>query len=132
MAPLKGDKTYLVPIYQSDARKGAPLPLIANGEVHIDSSYKFMFSLFSDDLIKVTQGADSYFAYFVGINYQAGKILIEKHDKSAWDRKNGPREGSAAIIQRTLAINSIAIEKYLIDILGRKTKINNEKRLMFS
>lgn len=129
---VKGDKTYLVPIYQSDARKGAPLPLIANGEVHIDSSYKFMFSLFSDDLIKVTQGADSYFAYFVGINYQAGKILIEKHDKSAWDRKNGPREGAAAIIQRTLAINSIAIEKYLIDILGRKTKINNEKRLMFS
>lgn len=127
----KDNKTYIVPIYQSDARKGAILPLIANGDIHVDSSYKFLFSLFSDDLIKVTQGVESYFAYFASLNYKAGKILVEKHDKSAWDRKFSPKEGAAPIIQRTLAINTITIEKYLIDILGRKTKIRNEKRLTF-
>ncbi|MBX9865496.1 MAG: type II CRISPR RNA-guided endonuclease Cas9 [Burkholderiales bacterium] len=127
----KNNKTYIVPIYQSEARKGLELPTTANGDIEIDESYKFMFSLFSDDLIKVTQGSDSYFAYFNSLNFKAGKILIEKHDKSSWDRKNVAKDGAAPITQRTLAINTISLEKYLIDILANKVKVRQETRLKF-
>lgn len=127
----KAGKIFIIPIYQNYARKGMDLPMQAHNGATIDDSYEFLFSLFSDDLIRVSQGSESYFAYFNSLNFNTGQIIIEKHDKSAWDRKSIPKVGAKPIIQKTLAINTIQLEKWLIDVLGNKTKIHKETRLKF-
>jgi CRISPR-associated endonuclease Csn1 len=127
----KDGKIFIIPIYQNYARKGMDLPMKAHNGATIDDSYEFMFSLFSDDLIKVIQKDESYFAYFNALNFNTGQIIIEKHDKSAWDRKSIPKVGAKPIIQKTLAINTIQLEKWSIDVVGNKTKIHKETRLKF-
>lgn len=129
----KDGKFYIVPIYQSFARKGMDLPNKATGEATIDETYKFKFSLFNDDLIKISQGEDPYYVYYNSLNYFAGKIVVENHDKSPFTRKNIANKDSKPIIQRSIAITTLKVfEKWNIDILGNQTKVRSETRLRFA
>ena len=85
-------KFYGVPIYTMDFALGIlPNKAVVGGKdksgvikewLEMDSSYKFCFSLFKDDLILVQKKEmkDAELCYFVSFDTAGGQIKVEKHD----------------------------------------------------
>lgn len=122
----KEGKNYIVPVYQKDARKGVKLPnyaITANKPESewplINDSYKFQFSLFSKDLIKIVTKKEVYFGYYIGCHRGTAALTILPHD------------GSDKIEGIGVKINTI-LEKYQVDVLGNYVKVKHEKRLSFN
>ncbi|RTL11235.1 MAG: type II CRISPR RNA-guided endonuclease Cas9 [Neisseriaceae bacterium] len=121
----KEGKNYIVPVYLSEVIK-AELPnraIIANkGEADwemIDSNFKFIFSLYPNDLVKITTKKETFFGYYTGTDRATGAITILLHD------------GSKEIRGIGIKINTL-LEKFQVDVLGNITKVEKEKRLDFS
>lgn len=115
------DEFYLVPVYLSDMGKELPnKAIVANKDekewVKIDESYIFKFSMFMDDLIKVTKGDKVIFGYFSGTDRKTAAITLETHDRSALYRGNGIKTQDK-------------VQKFAVDPLGKITEIKHEIRL---
>lgn len=121
----KNDKNYIVPIYLSDVNK-RELPnkaIIANKHESeweiIDASYRFLFSFYPRDLIKIITKKEVYFGYYIGADRANASLTVLLHDGAKEYKGIGIKIGTM-------------IEKYQVDVLGNYTKVVNEKRLDFS
>lgn len=116
------DEFYLVPIYLSDIPKGV-LPnkaIVAFKDeaewLEMDENYQFKFSLFLDDLVKVTKKEKEVLGYFKGTNRCLGQITIDLPDSS---------QTISSIGVKTLD----KVQKYQVDPLGNYAEIKKETRL---
>lgn len=121
----KNGKNYIVPVYLSDVIK-AELPnraIIANKPESewemIDSNFKFAFSLYPNDLIKIITKKETFFGYYSSTHRGTAAINILLHD------------GSKEISGIGIKLNTV-LEKYQVDVLGNITRVEKEKRLDFS
>lgn len=135
----KEGKFYLCPIYMSDvyAHK-LPNKVIEIGKEwsKIDDSYNFKFSLYKNDLVKVTSKKDivlnknfnnpnskkqdiiknnEFLLYYNSTNISVASIKLYTHDNCYFQ---------AGIGVKTL----LNIEKYYVDIMGKIYKAQNEER----
>lgn len=136
----ENDGYYFVPIYVSDTVK-EKLPSLAcragGQEWKPMNDDDFIFSLYPNDLIKVTSKKDikltvtnkgsslqkeifrnNEMFYFCGADISTASIKIESHD--------------GAYFVRGLGIKSLlSLEKYTVDVLGNYHKVVKEKRMTF-
>lgn len=115
------DEFYLVPIYLSNMGKDLPNKAIVPNKdekdwAQIDNSYTFKFSMFPDDLIKVTKGDKVILGYFSGTHRKNASITLEEHDRA---------KVTAGIGVKT----QDKIQKFLVDLLGNITEIKQETRV---
>lgn len=113
------EQFYLVPVYLADWVK-PELPnkaIVAhkpeNEWVQIDDTFQFKFSLYKDDLVKVSS---DIMGYYVGTHRGTGAITIEAADRSQIWSGLGAR-------------NLDYIKKYQVDPLGNYVEVKSEKRL---
>lgn len=116
------DEFYLVPIYLSDMGKKLPNKAIVSNKdekdwVDLDDTYSFKFSIFMDDLIKVTKGNKVIFGYFDGTHRGNGSISLKEHDK--------PKNVISGIGVKT----QDKFQKFAVDPLGNITEIKQETRI---
>ncbi|WP_067593048.1 type II CRISPR RNA-guided endonuclease Cas9 [Eikenella longinqua] len=126
----KNGKNYVVPIYSWQVAKGI-LPnkaVVAYADeddwIDVDETFHFKFSLYPNDLIKVTTKKGDFFGYYNGLNRSTGAINIKTHDLNIHYGKDG--------IWESIGIKTaLSIKKYQIDPLGKSIKIcRSEKRIM--
>ncbi len=126
----KDGRYYLVPVYLKDVAAGIlPNRAIIQGKAEkdwreIDDTYRFVFSLYSNDLVRLVKKrgevADTWFGYFVGTSRSTGSITIRAHDRT-WER---PSIGVAQGV--------MTFEKLDVDVLGRSVyRIHRERRRGF-
>lgn len=139
---IDGEGYYLVPIYVTDTIK-SELP---NKAIVAHKPYEqwkemndndFLFSLYKNDLIKViskkdmtfslrnkesklasTYSTKEEFVYFKSVNISSGAFTVINHDNSY---------SICSLGAKTL----LSIEKYQVDFLGNKFKVNKERRQRF-
>lgn len=137
-----GEGYYLVPIYEADTVKRdlpnrAIVALKPMQEWKIMNDDDFVFSLYPNDLIRVTSKKDMIFSL-----YNKESTLAERYvckSEFIYYRKTGISTGSITVINhdKTYVINSLgvktlfSIEKYSVDVLGNITKVGKEKRMGF-
>lgn len=135
-------KFYLVPIYVSDTvKEKLPSKAITRGYAYNDwkemDDKDFVFSLYPNDLIKVTSKRDMQFSlsnkestlpaswitneafvYYKSCGISTASITVINHDNTY----TIPSLGVKTLLN---------IEKYQVDVLGNITKVNKEKRQGF-
>lgn len=116
----KTGKHYLVPVYQSDRRRGAELPrhaATANTErkdwTAIDESFQFVFSLYPNDLIGLKTKKAEFFGYFDGMDVNTAAITILSPAAEKILGKDG-RWRSLGV-----KVGVEKFEKFHVDVLGR-------------
>ena len=133
---------YLVPIYEADTVKRdlpnrAIVALKPMQEWKIMNDDDFVFSLYPNDLIKVTSKKDislslcqkdstlperhvakTEFLYYRSTDISTASIKVINHDKTYFIKGLGVKR-------------LISIEKYSVDVLGSVTRIGKEKRVGF-
>ena len=139
---VENEGYYLVPVYVSDTvKRELPNRAIVAHKAYEDwkemDENNFVFSLYPNDLIKLTFAKEmsfsltnkgsslppemkckEIFAYYKGTNIASGTIGVINHDN-------------------TYGIGSLGIkrlphiEKYQVDVLGNITKVGKEKRMRF-
>jgi CRISPR-associated endonuclease Csn1 len=119
----KQGKNYIIPIYAQDM-VAESLPneaILPNKDEKIDHSYHFLFSLYSKDLISVTNlnTNNTIMGYYVGVHSGTGAVTVENHDRSK------KYEGVGIKL-------NLQIKKYQINVLGEMNEIKQEKRLCFN
>lgn len=139
---VENEGYYLVPVYVSDTvALDLPNRAIVGGKPY--SKWKemdndnFVFSLYPNDLIKVKSKRDMKFnlvnpdstlaknytaresmLYYKGTDISTAAITAINHDNTYKLRGLGVK-------------SLLSIEKYSVDVLGNKTKVNKEKRMGF-
>ncbi|PJG85262.1 type II CRISPR RNA-guided endonuclease Cas9 [Conservatibacter flavescens] len=117
---IKNGKYFLVPIYTWQVAQGI-LPnkaVIAYEEEanweEMDENAHFQFSLYANDLIKLTTKKGVFFGYYSAFNRATGAIDIKVHDldKKAEKTKNGVYQGLGVKL-------AISFEKFQVDELGK-------------
>ncbi len=125
----KDGKYYLVPIYQSDRKKGGMLPDRAatagkakNEWVRVDERFEFKFSLCLNDVVRLKTNVREYFGYFAGLDISTAAISIWSQDRN----QNQGKEG----LYRSLGVKSgiLNFEKYHVDVLGKVYPARQESR----
>lgn len=139
---VEGEGYYLVPIYVSDTVK----PELPDKAIIAYKSYEdwkemneedFIFSLYPNDLVKITFKKETKFAltqnnstlaknlllkegyfYYKGTNITTGAIGIINHDNTY-------------IVKGAGVKTMPKLEKYQVDVLGNITKTGKEKRMRF-
>lgn len=116
------EEFYLIPVYLSDMPKGI-LPNKAvvafkeeNDWLEMDENYQFKFSLYLDDLVKLTKKENVIFGYFKGTNRCLGQITVDAHDRSITTSSIGVKTQDK-------------IQKYQVDPLGNVVEIKKEQRM---
>lgn len=129
----KGGKYFLIPIYQSDRKKGAELPSRAatqgksrNQWVFVDESFTFRFSLCLNDAVRLETRDKIYFGYFAGLGVATATITIKSHDNNAAINNGKNWQGSWTSLGLKTGI--ISFEKYQVDVLGRIYPAKDEVR----
>lgn len=118
----KNQKYYLVPHYIDDLARGVlrTRAIVAhkkeNEWIQINDSFEFLFSLFKNDLIRISfnKTHESFLGYYLGTDIDSARITLEAHDASESWRK-GVKTASL-------------FEKYAVTPLGEYYKVRREKR----
>lgn len=115
----KQGRFHLVPVYVHHRVKGLPnRAIIAFKDedewTQIDDSFEFLFSLYPNDLVRVTQkGKAPILGYYAGCHRGTGAINLWAHDR------NG-RIGKDGLIAGIGVKTAIAIERFDVDVLGSR------------
>ena len=124
----KEGKFYLAPLYVADKVKEKLPDQTADGETQIDSSFDFRFSLYPNDLTKITlKGKGSILGYFRGYGGPPNpyNITLALHDRN----KNGhERANEKGEIPSIGVKTALSIEKFNVDVLGNAYPAPPEKR----
>ena len=111
-------KFYLIPLYVADAIKEKLPDKTADGEIQIDDGFDFRFSLYPNDLAKVTlKGKGSILGYFRGYGGPPNpyNMTLSIHDRN----KNGhERANEKGEIPSIGVKTALSIEKFNVDVLG--------------
>ena len=111
----KTGKFHLVPVYVHHQVTGLPSRAVVafKDEVEwtlIDESFVFCFSLYPNDLVRVTLKNDIQTGYFSGCDRATGAIGIWAHDRNLGVGKDG--------LIRIGVKNALAFEKFDVSVLG--------------
>lgn len=113
----RAGKFHLVPVYVHHA-VAESLPnkaVVAYKDEHqwtvIDDSFDWLFSLYPNDLIRVTLKDESHFGYYAGCDRSTGAMSLWSHDRSASVGKEGLIRGIGVKTAQKL-------EKFEVDVLG--------------
>lgn len=115
----KAGKFHLVPVYVHHRVKGLPDRAIVAFKdeqewTRIDDSFRFLFSLYPNDLVRVTQkGRAPILGYYASCHRGTGAISIWTHDRNRRVGKDGAIEGIGVK-------TALAIERLSVDVLGRR------------
>ena len=118
----KNNKFYMVPIYIADMinrklpNKAIKAYKSENEWIEMDESYKFKFSIYSKDLIRVKKKKENdIWGYYTTMQRCTGSLNLLAHD--------GSEEYKSIGIQ-----NLEIFEKYEVDILGNYHRVKKETR----
>lgn len=135
----KDKQYYLCPVYMADVyAKKLPNKLIAINKpwITIDNSFKFKFSLYKNDLVKITSAKsislkknikndkslkadvitnNEFLLYYNSTGISVASIKLNTHDNCYGVDSCGVK-------------NLLSIEKYYVDIMGNIYKANKEER----
>jgi CRISPR-associated endonuclease Csn1 len=124
----KAGKYFVVPLYVADVIKEAlpnkaVIPLKEENEwVEIDENYKFLFSLYPNDWVKVTfKSKPTKEGFYAGFNRWTAAIDLWVHDRNQSEGKKGLYQGIGIKTAKS-------VEKYHVDLLGRLYKVQHEER----
>ncbi|MDP1524196.1 MAG: type II CRISPR RNA-guided endonuclease Cas9 [Rhodocyclaceae bacterium] len=113
----KDGKFHLVPVYVHHA-VAQELPnqvIVAHKDENewptIDEHFEFSFSLYPNDLARVTLKGETHFGYYAGCDRNAGAINLWAHDRNL-------RTGKDGLIRGIGVKTAIAVEKFHVDTLG--------------
>lgn len=124
----KEQKFYLVPIYVADTVKKALPHQTADGKTQIDGTFGFCFSLYPNDLAKVTlKDRGSILGYFRGYGGPPNpyNITLAMHDRNKDGHERANEKGEVPSIGIKTAL---AIEKFDVDVLGNVYPAKPETR----
>jgi len=113
----QNNKFHIVPVYVHHRVNGLPNNAVVaykdeNEWTLMDSQYSFMFSLYPNDLVKITLKNELHVGYYAGADRATGAVNIWAHDRSVKIGKKGLIRG----IGIKTALNC---EKFNVDVLGR-------------
>lgn len=112
----KGGKFYLVPVYVHHRVTGLPERAVVQGREEdewtvIDSTYAWHFSMYPNDLIKLTLKNADYIGYYAGMDRSTGAISLWAQDRNQAVGKDG--------LVRSIGIKTaLNVEKFHVDTLG--------------
>jgi CRISPR-associated endonuclease Csn1 len=140
---IKSDGYYLVPIYVADVVKGKlPNKAIIANKPYADwkemSDDNFIFSLYPNDLVYIEHKKILTFSRANDKSSLPPKL--EKKTEYTYYKKTGISTGSITVINHdnsyfipSLGVKSLLkFEKWQVDVLGNKTKVEHEPRLGFN
>jgi len=112
----KDRKFHLVPVYVHHRVKGLPNRAIVafkdeEAWTLIDDSFGFCFSLYPNDLVRVTLKKGSLLGYYAGCDRSGGTISLLPHDRDK-------RIGADGLIRGVGVKMAVSVEKLHVDILG--------------
>lgn len=112
----KGGKFHLVPVYVHHRVAGLPnRAIVAHKDEDewpiVDESFHFHFSIYPNDLIRVTQKQGSFFGYYAGCDRGSGNINLWAHDHNA-------SIGSDGLIRGIGVKTALSVEIFHVDTLG--------------
>jgi CRISPR-associated endonuclease Csn1 len=123
----KGGKFHLVPVYvhHSVAKVLPNRAVVAQkdeGEwTLIDDSFSFCFSLYPNDLVRVTLKAGSHLGYYAGCDRSTAAISLWAHDRNQ-------RVGKDGLVRGVGVKTALSIEKFHVDTLGNIYPAPSEPR----
>lgn len=124
----KAGKFHAVPVYVADAaREELPNRAVIGAKTEaewtlIDDSFQFMFSLYSNDYLRIIfERSPVREGYYAGFNRATGNVDLWLHDRNQNQGKKGMLEGNGI---KTVK----ALEKYHVDYLGRLHRVHHEVR----
>jgi CRISPR-associated endonuclease Csn1 len=112
----KAGRFHLVPVYVHHKVAGLPnRAIVAHKDEEewtlIDESFDWCFSLYPNDLVRITQKKESFFGYYASTHRGTGAISIWAHDRNRSVGKEGFIEGIGVK-------TALKLEKFEVDILG--------------
>lgn len=117
----KHGRFFLVPVYVADVMRGQ-LPdraILANMPESawpvMDETYRFLFSLYPFDLVRVKTKKEEYFGYYRMTDRSTGAIVLTRPNCSQEDDKTGVKLATG-------------FEKYVVDVLGEYHLVKKEVR----
>lgn len=122
----KAGKFHLVPVYVHHAvAKILPDRAIVafkdeNEWTLIDDSFIFCYSLYPNDLVRVTLKQEKLMGYYAGCDRSTGNVNLWAHDRSQAVGKDG--------LIRTGVKTALNVEKFNVDVLGHIYPAPPEKR----
>lgn len=123
----KNDKFHLVPVYVHHrvVRKLPDRAIVAFKDekewTQIDESFGFCFSLYPNDLVKITLKKESPIGYYSGCDRSTGAISLWAHDRNQQIGKDG-------LIRGIGVKTALTIEKFNVDVLGHVFPAKPEPR----
>lgn len=122
----KAGKFHLVPVYVHHRVTGLPNRAIVafKDEAEwtlIDESFAWCFSLYPNDLLKITLKNETYLGYYSGVDRSTGAITLWAHDRNQSIGKDG-------LIRGIGVKTAICVEKFHVDTLGNIRPAKPEPR----
>jgi len=124
----KSGKFFAVPLYVADVvRTELPNRAVVQSKPEdewpvMDENYLFLFSLHSNDWVKVSYKNDpAKEGYYSGLNRATAAIDIWSHDRNQTIGKDG-------LMQSIGIKTALSVEKYHVDLLGNLYKVHQETR----
>lgn len=122
----KANKFHLVPVYVfHTVAKALPNRAVVAFKDEdewtlIDDSFGFCFSLYPNDLVRVTLKQEKLMGYYAGCDRSTGNVNLWAHDRSQAVGKDG--------LIRTGVKTALSVEKFNVDVLGNRYPAPPEKR----
>ncbi len=122
----KSGKYFLVPVYVHHKVKGLPNgAIVAHKDESewptVDDTYSFCFSVYPNDLLRVTQKGATFLGYFTGCDRGSGNVSLWAHDRAEKVGKDG-------LIRGIGVKTALSVEKLEVDVLGNTYSSRSEPR----
>ena len=123
----KARRFHLVPVYVHHRVKHLPDLAIVQGKDEqewtlIDETYEFLFALYSNDLVRISQkGKEAILGYYSGCDRATGNLALWAHDRNQQVGKEG-------LIRGIGVKTALSIEKFNVNVLGNTYPAPPEKR----
>lgn len=113
----KAGKFHLVPVYVHHRVTGLPnRAIMAHKDEsewpQIDGTFDFTFSIYPNDLLRITQKSSSFTGYYAGCDRGSGNVNLWAHDRASAVGKDG-------LIRGIGVKTALSLEKFNVDVLGR-------------
>ena len=113
----KAGKFHLVPVYVHHRVTGLPNRAIVafrdeSEWTLIDDSFAFLFSVYPNNLVKITLKKERICGYYAGADRATGAMSLWVHDRHSSVGKDG-------LIRGIGVKTALSVEKFNVDVLGR-------------
>jgi CRISPR-associated endonuclease Csn1 len=112
----KDAKFFLVPVYVHHRAVGLPNRAIVAYKpeamwVEMDASFVWKFSLYPNDLVRISLKGIAHFGYFAGCDRANGSVSLWSHDRNRFAGRDG-------LIRGIGVKTALSVEKFDVDVLG--------------